>query len=47
MNYKVKLKSNDDSCWCEVEADSAKSAEQLGNELRAGYVVVSVKEVTE
>lgn len=47
MNYKVKLKSNDDSYWDEVEADSVKRAEQLGNELRAGYVVVSVKEVTE
>lgn len=47
MNYKVKLKSSDDSYWDEVEADSVKRAEQLGNELRAGYVVVSVKEVSE
>lgn len=47
MNYRIKLKSNDDSYWFEVEADNAKLAEQLGNELRAGYVVVSVKEVTE
>ena len=47
MNFKVKLKSNDDSYWDEVEADSVKRAEQLGNELRAGYVVVSVKEIAE
>ena len=47
MNYKVKLKSNDESYWDEVEADSVKRAEQLGNELRTGYVVVSVKEVAE
>jgi len=47
MNYRIKLKSNDDSYWDEVEADSLKMAEQLGNELRDGYVVVSVKEVAE
>lgn len=42
--FKLILKNKDGETWREeVEAVSAKEAELIGNELRYGYVVISVR----
>ena len=44
--FKLILKNKDGETWREeVEAVSAKEAESTGNELRNGYVVISVRRV--